>query len=149
MNGAVPKADFVRGQNRLIGKNHVEKKRFFEAADLSGSTAVGMQKGKNLLTKPVDVSAPARHAVDPHTPHSTKASYGYSGSGEFIQTGGPPRSKFLKPLSKYKSKERKQLIEFGTISPDTYEQPSGGDNSYLLGGNTAMRNWVDTANQKI
>ena len=61
MNGAVPHKDFVRGQNRLIGKNHVEKKRFFEAADLSGSTAVGMKRDKNLFT---DTSAVARKNGD-------------------------------------------------------------------------------------
>jgi len=72
MNGAVPHKDFVRGQNRLIGKNHVAKKRFFEAADLSGSTAVGMQKGKNLLTKPVDTSAVAKQNGDLPKFSSTK-----------------------------------------------------------------------------
>jgi len=60
MNGAVPKADFVRGQNKLIGGNHVKKNSWFRDADV-GNTAVGMQTGKNLFT---DTSAVARKNGD-------------------------------------------------------------------------------------
>jgi hypothetical protein len=65
MNGAVPKADFVRGQNRLIGGNHVKKNSYFRDADI-GNTAVGMQKGKSLFTTQHQVTP--QPTVDSVTP---------------------------------------------------------------------------------
>tara|TARA_R110002051_G_C8479235_1_gene461383 strand:+ start:56 stop:541 length:486 start_codon:yes stop_codon:yes gene_type:complete len=49
MNGAVPKADFVRGQNKLIGGNHTKKNSYFRDADV-GNAAVGPQVGKSLFS---------------------------------------------------------------------------------------------------
>ena len=75
MNGAVPKADFVRGQNKLIGGNHTKKNSYFRDADV-GYAAVGPQVGKSLFSPQpsvtrehnyTDTSAVAKENGDPLT----------------------------------------------------------------------------------
>jgi len=111
---------------------------------------------KQGVWNPVDQATKSKLAGSPFKTHeagkphvSNKPTYGYNESGEFIQTGGTPRPSWSKPLSNYKANERKQLIESGTISPNTYEQPTGGgSDAYLLGGNTQMKNFVESSNQR-
>ena len=83
MNGAVPKADFVRGQNRLIGGNHVKKNSWFRDADV-GNTAVGMQKGKSLFTTQHQVAP--QPTVDQVTPAKQNGDTATKADSTFVTT---------------------------------------------------------------
>lgn len=107
-------------------------------------------KHSNIFLRDGIKNTPAKMHEGGKAHASDLPTYGYSESGEFIQTGGKPRNRFLAPLSNYNAKERAELIKTGKIAPDPSQQPTGeGSDTYLLGGNVQMKNLIESSNQKL